>query len=210
MAESGDRIDELHQLLQRAEGGDATALDQLLAAERDSLCQFVGLRFDERLRARLDPSDIVQETQIDAVRRFARFCEQRPMPFHVWLRKNALERVRKAQRDHLGAAKRSISRERAMPERSSLLIAEQMITAENSPSAAAIREEFRAEVIRILDKLPEMDQEVMLMRHVEGFAHREIAYLLEIEESTARKRYARALLRLQDALGDRRVEWPDS
>jgi RNA polymerase sigma-70 factor (ECF subfamily) len=50
--------------------------------------------------------------------------------------------------------------------------------------------------------LSETEQEILLMRHGERLSFQEIAFLLEIEPAAARKRFGRALLRLQQALSE--------
>src|SRR5262249_35113103 len=85
-------------LLKRVGQGDRQALDDLLARYRPRLHAFLGLRLDRRVRNRLDPSDVVQETQLKIAHRVPEFLEQRPMPFHLWVRKLAHERLLNAQR----------------------------------------------------------------------------------------------------------------
>ena len=77
--------------------------------------EFLRHRFDPRLRARADPSDVVQEAQLEAHRRLDDYLARRPMPFHLWLRKTAYERLRMLQRRHLGAGQRATGREVMLP-----------------------------------------------------------------------------------------------
>jgi RNA polymerase sigma-70 factor (ECF subfamily) len=81
--------DEVNLLLQRAHRGNAQARDQVLEAHRDYLRRLIGLRLDARLRARIDASDVVQETFLEAVRRLPDYLARQPMPFHLWLRQTA-------------------------------------------------------------------------------------------------------------------------
>jgi len=77
--------------------------------------RFVELRLDRKLRRRLDASDVVQETQLEAASRLADFLERSPMPFHLWLRKTAYQRLLMIHRQHLDAARRDIQREVPRP-----------------------------------------------------------------------------------------------
>src|SRR5260221_11793359 len=86
------------RLLERAGGRDRAAFDQLFDLHRKSLKNLVSLRMDARLQTRLDPSDIVQETQMVAFRRFRDYLIRRPMPFRLWIRKTAQQQVCDAQR----------------------------------------------------------------------------------------------------------------
>ena len=189
-------------LLDLVHAGDGAALDQLLQRCRPKLQAFIDCRFDPCLRARLDPSDIVQETQVEVVRRMDDYLKRRPMPFHLWVRKTAYQRLLNARRDHGRSAKRSLGRELPLPERSSLLLARPLVHAGPSPSQQAEALEFAERVGRAVAELSDADREILLMRHAEDLPYDEIACLLEIEPASARKRYGRALIRLQKTLTD--------
>jgi RNA polymerase sigma-70 factor (ECF subfamily) len=188
------------RLLTLARAGDAAAFNLLFARHRSQLRGFVHHRLDDRLRSRMDPSDIVQETQIEAFRRFNDFYDRRPMPFHIWLRKTAYDRLRNQSRDHVRTQRRSLERERRLPDHSSELIAHSLHADRRTPSEAVAQQEFCERVAHIVAQLPDADREVLLMRNVEGLSHIDIAHLLEIDHAAARKRYARALARLEQLL----------
>jgi RNA polymerase sigma-70 factor (ECF subfamily) len=189
-------------LLDRVRGGDRAALDDLLVRTRPALRDFVEFHLDPRLRARVDPSDVVQETQLELVRRMDDFLRKRPMPFRLWLRKKAYERLLNLRRDHLTRARRSVAREAALPDRSSLLLARPLLSAGPSPSQHLAARELAARLGRAVEQLSEKDREVLLLRHAEDLPFEDIACLLEIEPATARQRFGRALLRLQKLLAD--------
>jgi RNA polymerase sigma-70 factor (ECF subfamily) len=186
-------------LLERVERGDPDALDGLLRRHRPDLRSFVETHLDPRLRARVDPSDVVQDAQLEAARRMPDYLERRPMPFRLWLRKNAYERLLNLRRDHT-RARRSVGREEALPDRSSLLLAGPLLGGASTPSRQAAARERAERVARAVGRLGEADREVLLMRHAEKLPYDEIACLLDIEAAAARKRYGRALIRLQRAL----------
>ena len=188
------------QLLDRAGDGNPAALSELLARHRPAMRELVRTHLDLRLAARIDPSDVVQDAQMDLVRRLGDFLDRRPMPFHVWARKTAYERLLDSRRHHLGRAKRSVRRERPMPDRSSLLVARPLLSREPSPSQMAAANEFEAKVSRAVAGLPDDDREVLLMRHADGLPFPDAAALLGITPAAARKRFGRALIRLQAAL----------
>jgi RNA polymerase sigma-70 factor (ECF subfamily) len=187
-------------LLEAARRGDGGAVDRLLARCRRALRAFVEVHFDPALHARLDPSDVVQDAQLEVARRMDDYLRRRPMPFHLWVRKTAYERLLKARRDHRGAARRSVRREEARPDQSSLLLARPLLSAGPSPSQQAEAREFADRVGRAVAGLPAADREILLMRHVEELPYKEIGCLLGVEPAAARKRYGRALLRLRAAL----------
>jgi RNA polymerase sigma-70 factor (ECF subfamily) len=202
MAESMPDSDETRQLLDRAGVGDPAAFEELFARHRDFLCLVVRLRIDDRLRARVDPSDVVQEAQADAFRRLRDFLDRRPMPFRLWLRKTTQERLLKVQRAHLEAGRRDAGREVPLPEQSSLLLAGRALTSGSTPSQRLDRSETARRVREAVAALPETDREVLLMRNFEGLSNQEVAYLIGLDPATASKRHGRALLRLRQVLLD--------
>jgi RNA polymerase sigma-70 factor (ECF subfamily) len=187
-------------LLERVAQGEQEALGSLLDRHRPDLKAFVEARLDPRLAARLDPSDVVQEAQLVIARRIDEFLERRPMPFHVWMRRTAYERLVDLRRHHLKRARRSVSREVPLPERSSLLLARPLLAGSSTPSRRLEAQELAERISRAVAELAEADREVLLMRHAEALPFEEIACLLAIEPAAARKRFGRALIRLQKAL----------
>jgi RNA polymerase sigma-70 factor (ECF subfamily) len=95
-----------------------------------------------------------------------------------------------------------VDREVAVPDRSSLLLAQPLLARGPSPSELALARELVERVTRAVADLPEADREILLMRQVEQLPYEEVACLLEIEEAAARKRYGRALLRLRQVLSE--------
>ena len=65
-------------LLHRISAGDRAAFIELFAQHRDRLRRMVRLRLDHRLQGRIDPSDVLQEAQIDILRRAGSMPPTRP------------------------------------------------------------------------------------------------------------------------------------
>src|SRR5262245_46076883 len=100
--------EETGTLLRQIEQGNSAAVERLLELYRPYLKRVIDLRLDPELRTRLDPSDLVQETQMVAMQRMHDFLKRRPTSFRLWLRRKALEQLVNARRVHIGAAKRSV------------------------------------------------------------------------------------------------------
>ena len=188
------------KLLEQVQGGDRHAFDQLFASHRAYLRQIVELRLDPRLRARVDPSDVVQEAHLEAFRRLSAYLRQRPMPFRLWLRQIAYDRTLKARRRHLGAARRAVTSELPLPEQSSLVLARQLFSGGSTPSQQLDRRELAQRLRQAMAQLPGADREVILMRHFEGLSNPEAGCLLGIDAATVSERHGRAMLRLHRIL----------
>lgn len=194
--QSGDST-ETHRLLMKTRFGDRHAFNELFERHRHVLRRIVQLRLGHELRRRIDASDVVQEAQLEAFRRFDDYLQRRPMPFGLWLRKTAQERIHNHYRDHLQTARRSIRRELPFPDQSSLLIAAPFIDRGSSPSQRMLHRERNHLVTEAVHELGDVDREILLMRNVEGLTQSEIAQVLDLSHDAVRKRYGRALIKLQ-------------
>jgi RNA polymerase sigma-70 factor (ECF subfamily) len=197
-------------LLQRVRDGDRLALDQLLAQHRDYLRNLIELRMDRKLRSRLDPSDVVQEAQLEAVQRIDDYLRRRPMPFRLWLRQTVYDNLLRLRRRHVEADCRTVEREVSLPEDSSALLARQVLGHGPGPAEALVERELAQRLRQAVAELEEADRDVLLLRNFEGLSNVEAALVLGIEPDAASKRYGRAILRLRQRLLDRGLAGPSS
>jgi RNA polymerase sigma-70 factor (ECF subfamily) len=190
------------RLLERIRAGQNEATSQLLDRHRPYLLRLVELRLDPKMRARVDPSDVVQEAQIEACRRLTDYLQQPELPFRLWLRQIAYDRLLMLRRHHVDAARRSVERDLPLPDRSSLVLAQQLLAAGSGPSQQLIKREFVRRVREAVNQLSEEDREVLVFRILEELSNQEVAQLLHLDPSTASRRYGRAVLRLRKILLD--------
>lgn len=191
-------------LLDRVAHGDRQARDHLLDRHRGRLREVVAVRLDRRVAARVDPSDVVQETLIEAHRRLDDYLAARPMPFYPWLRRLALDHVVDLHRRHLRSKSRSVRREaghhRLLPDESVSDLAERLLAHGSSPSAGLHRADAHARLHALLRRLPDDARELLVMRHLEHLSVRDIAAILGISEGAVKVRHVRALARVQQLL----------
>ena len=168
------------QLLNRASKGDGAARQQLLTRHRQRLRKMIALRLDRRLAARVDPSDVVQETLAKADQQLAAYLRTRPLPFYPWLRQFAEGRLAKLHRRHLRASKRNARREEPgilnLPDESALELAGRLLARDSSPSRQLLREELRERVRAGLAQLGARDREVLVLRYLEQLSTKETAH----------------------------------
>ena len=194
----------LGELLARTAAGDANARGQLLLSHRDRLLGVISLRIDPRLAARIDASDVVQDVLAEADCKLDVFLRDQPMPFYPWLRQIALERLIQLNRRHLWAKRRSVGREAAISfaDRSAADLADRLFARGSSPSQQAIRKELRERVRTALEELDSIDQEVLVLHHLEQLSVLESAAVLHLSEGAVKMRHMRALTRLRKGLSD--------
>lgn len=194
------------ELLRRASEGDQGACQDLLQLHRKRLRRMVAVRLDQRLAARVDPSDVVQEALLEAAKKLPAYLRERPLPFYPWLRRLAWERLVKLHRRHLHSQKRVATREQPwdsrMSDESLALLANRLMGTGTSPSGRLVREELRQRVRAGLAQLSKTDREVLVMRYLEDLPTSDIASILAIGEGAVKMRHRRALSRLSRLLGD--------
>jgi RNA polymerase sigma-70 factor (ECF subfamily) len=198
---------ETQELLIRAEGGESTAVNELMERHRQSLRQMVQLRMDRAISQRVDASDIVQDVLLEASQRLATYLKDPSLPFHLWLRQLAKDQLIDTHRRHRVAQRRSTDREQSLVqrsdgERSSLDLGAQLRDQELTPAAATLRKEFQQRFYQALEQLEDDDREIILMRHVEQLSNTEVAQALNLSAAAAGMRHLRALRRLRELLGD--------
>jgi RNA polymerase sigma-70 factor (ECF subfamily) len=184
--------------------GDRSTLAALFATQETRLKRWVELRLDPRLRGRLSPSDVIQETFLAADQRLDHFRERPEMPFSVWVLLLAGQRLTDAHRRHLGAEARNAGREVAIGSYSSPTtaanLAERLATDLTSPSQAAVRQEIHEFLVQAIEAMDPIDREVLSLRHFDELSNEEVSKLLGIPKGTASRRYIRALGRLREIL----------
>ena len=192
------------QVLAEVRGGDPSAVNRLLDQHREAVRRMIQLRIDPVLKRRVDASDVVQEVLIEANRRLQDYLQNPVMPFHLWLRQMAKDRLIDAHRRHRGAARRSMDREQvrapAASGESSVDLVAQLRDTEMTPAAAATWHELQRRFQAACLQLELQDQEVVLMRHFEHLSNAEAAAALELSPQAASMRYLRAMRRLRQLM----------
>ncbi|MEM8680185.1 MAG: sigma-70 family RNA polymerase sigma factor [Planctomycetota bacterium] len=199
--------DKTQELLDLVRDGNDVAAEKLLQRHREALRRMIAMRLDKKIQQRVDASDIVQDVLVDANRRLKDYLTNPSMPFHLWLRHMARDRIIDAHRRHRGSAKRSVDREQGMfvggnQDRSTLELAAQLCDGELTPAAAATMHELQVRFEAAIQQLNEQDQEIILMRHFEHLTNQEAAIALELSEPAASMRYLRAMRRLRELLDE--------
>ncbi len=188
------------------EQNDPHAIGAMILRYQDRLERVVAFRMDNRLRARVDAADVLQDAFIEANRRIVDYkLVANRMSFFLWLRFITLQKLQQLHRHHLGVKARDAGRELAIFEpghgqATSLVLAAQLLGRMTSPSHAAMREENRRMLEQALSEMEEIDREALALRHFEHLNNAETAQLLGLSESAASNRYIRAVRRLKSVL----------
>lgn len=184
---------------------DPAGLGRLLEQDRARLRRMVALRLDRRLQGRVDPSDVIQEAQLEAARRVREYLDNPSLPFFLWLRLITGQKLVQLHRHHLGFQIRDAGREVSLfrehlPEATSVALADHLLGRLTDPPSAAIRAEVKVRLQEAINSMGPADREVLTLRHFEQLTTAETAAELGISEETAKKRHVRAVKRLREIL----------
>jgi RNA polymerase sigma-70 factor (ECF subfamily) len=190
-------------LLAAAARGEADARGRLLDRHRRRLERMVAVRLDRRLAARVDPSDLVQETLAEADRRLDGYLRDRPLPFYPWLRQLAEDRLAAAHRRHVRAGRRAVDREEpgGLPPASAQELADRLADSSAGPGTRLERAERVTRVRAALERLSGPDREVLVLRYLEQLPTADTAAVLGLTEGAVKMRLLRAVQRLHELLG---------
>src|SRR5438552_16170330 len=195
------RTDE--ELLDAARNGEEAALAVLVQRHHDRLERMGRLRMDRRLQGRVDPADVVQEAYLAVRGKFPKYSADSRLPFFLWLRLEVGQKLVDVHRFHLSTKMRDAGQEvslhhGALPQVTSLSLAEHLLGKLTTASQAAMRVELKLRVQEELNSMDPHDREVLILRHFEELSNAETAQVLGIKPSAAVNRYVRALKRLKD------------
>jgi RNA polymerase sigma-70 factor (ECF subfamily) len=188
--------------IRRARAGDGDALGRLLETYRAYLRLAAQLQIGERLGAKVDASDVVQETFLQAHRAFGRFRGETERELCRWLNRILASRISKQVRHYYGTEQRDVRIERALDavlERSSQACAA-LLDAQGSPSAAAVGREEAVVLADALERLSEDHRRVIVLRHLQELTFPEVAERMGRTVGSVEKLWMRALGNLRGVL----------
>lgn len=152
---------------------------------------------DGALAARVDASDVVQQTLLSVFRNFEQFDGSDSAQFLAWIRKIHERNVQDVVRDHTQAARRALGREQSPPDEATL---PEPVAA--SPSQRAMQGEAAVRLARAVERLPDDQREAVRLRHLEGRTLADMARQLERSEQAVAGLVKRGLKNLRKQLDD--------
>lgn len=183
--------------LQSARLGDTEALGRLLESYRPYVRVIVRSFRDNRLQARVDDSDRIQDALLGAFQAFPGFRGTTTGELAAWLRQIVVRTAGHLARNHGATGKRDPDREQHAEDLNGAF-ADQG----SSPGTQAIRHEQAARIAEAIARLPEDMQQVLLDRHVDGLPYAVLSERLGRTEAAVRVLYTRALRRLREECQD--------
>ena len=192
------------QLIQEAKKGGDAVLGSLFELYRNYLRLLARIEIGRRLQGKLDASDLVQETFLEAHRHFARFQGTEEPQFVSWLRQILAARVANQVRHYFGTQGRDVRLEQELAvelDNSSRMLGHELAASLASPSQQAVEREQAVLLADALELLPVDYRDVIILRHLEGLTFPEVARRMERTQDSVEKLWLRALARLRKAFG---------
>lgn len=190
------------ELLRLAREGDREALGDLWEYYRRYLRLLARLQIHQRLQGKVSPSDIVQETFLQAQCDLEIFRGTTGPELLAWLRQILMTKIAKLVRHYFQAQRRNVRLEQQLAEemnRSSQALGNLLVSKESSPSDQASRREESLWLANALEELPEDYREVLILRHLETLTFPQIAERMQRSVDSVEKLWARALTWLRRA-----------
>jgi RNA polymerase sigma-70 factor (ECF subfamily) len=196
-----DAAERFVRLLDDARAGSAAAAAELVDQYRPYLLAVANQELDSDLRAKIGPSDLVQESLITAQNSIVDFRGESADDLLAWCRKILANDLLEVRREYRGAAKRNVDREIPLGGGGHLSkLAGDVADERNTPGAAAIAKEEARQLNDAMSRLSSEHRQVLQLRNWEQLAFAEIGKQMNRSSEAARKLWSRAVVRLQQEL----------
>jgi len=205
----------VNRRIEQARLGLTDELGQLLESYRNYLHLLATTHIDNKLRAKIGASDLVQETMVGAYRDFAQFRGHDERQLLAWLRRILINRLHVLVQRHVLAEKRDVRREVPLEEvgaalsRSTARLDAGLFLADRgpSPSSHVIQRENGVLLADHLARMSAPYREVLVLRNLRGLTFDEVARRMGRKTGATRMLWLRAIRQLRRRLsGDEQQE----
>ena len=203
MAEADMR--KVSELIQHARRGDAECREELFRLCRGYLGFVAKAQVESWLRVKVDASDVVQQTLLEAHRDFDGFQGKSEQELLAWLRKILTHNVADFIRHYRGTAKRQVRREVPLRDPAATGVvrgAPEPAAPGMTPSQEFLKLDNALRLTGALAELPPDYQEVIAMRNLQRLSFNEVAEQMGRSRPAVQMLWMRAIKKLQQALGN--------
>jgi RNA polymerase sigma-70 factor (ECF subfamily) len=181
---------------------DVPAAERPLEQYREYLRLLARSQIDPRLRAKLDPSDVVQDALLTAHAKLATFRGRTEAEKAAWLRRILANHLAQAVR-RFGRQRRDAALERSLQaavEESSARLEVWLAAADSTPRQLAERHEQTIQLARALEQLPGDQRTAVELRHLFGRTVAEIGQQMGRTEPAVAGLLRRGLKALRETM----------
>jgi RNA polymerase sigma-70 factor, ECF subfamily len=173
-----------------------------LERHRSYLRVIAHLQLSSTIRARIDPSDLVQQTLLRAHQAIEGFRGRTSEEMTAWLRQILARTLADTVRDQR-RARRDVAMERSIArtvEESSVRLDTWLVAEQSTPSQGALRNEQSLLLVKALAELPEAQREALLLKHCQGWSLAEIGERMDRSPAAVASLLQRGLKQLREYL----------
>src|SRR5262245_23173840 len=192
-------------MLAKARGGDQQELGRLFEACRSYLGIIARTQMESWMHAKVDASDIVQETMLEAHRDFARFQGGSTAEWLAWLRGILSNNTADLVRKYRGTEKRQTRREvplKAQSDESAVRGVAELADSIETPSVQLMRQERELQLADAIVQLPPDYQQVIVLRNLQRLPFDDIAQTMGRSRPAVQMLWLRAIRKLQEVLAN--------
>ena len=193
----GDRS---QRLLEAAEARQPQAMGACLDLFREYLLAVARDELPAALQPKVNPSDVVQDTFLEACRLYDQFQGNQPEEYRAWLRGILLNKLRDLHKRYFVAQCRTVRREQPPGGAVDPWAGPALAAATPTPSSALSRSEEVERLHRAMARLPDEYRLVLEWRNWQSLPFAEVGRRLNRSEDAARMLFTRAVDRLQREL----------
>lgn len=193
------------KLITDAKSGNQNALETLLLHYRQYMIFLARTQVHDNLQAKLDASDIAQETSLQVYQGISQFRGTTSTEFAGWLRGVLGHVVAMQLRRYFGTQKRDARLEQSIDQRlasASGFLHSGIAADVSSPSQNFAKQEVFLKMAAAMESLPEDYRQVIIFRHVESLPFAEIAQRMGRSVDSVEKLWVRGLAKMRQSMGD--------
>jgi len=192
-------------LIDQAKTGQEAAIGRLLESYEKYLKLLARVQIGRRLQGKVDASDIVQETFLEAHRQITNFRGGSEPELLAWLRRILSGQIALTLRRYMGTKGRDVKLERELAvqvDQSSHMMNMDLAVSQSTPSQHASKRERAVLLAEALSQLSTDYREVIILRHLEGLTFPIVAERMGRSEDSVQKLWVRALANLRKTLSN--------
>lgn len=187
--------------LEAARGGGSSELGTLLEIYRPYLLELAKSELSSELGIKVSHSDLVQQSLHEAATSFSEFRGGSEEELRKWLTQILIRNGVDVHRAFRETQKRDLAREVRLQElKSGNPLGQIPAETNTSPSVQAYRNERAQRIDKAIRQLPELEQQVVRLRNLQGATIKEAAQILGIPEGEVKSHWARAIVTLSRVL----------
>lgn len=194
---SAREVPSVSDLLNRARAGNRPALEQLFALYQSYVRVLAQAQVASWLRAKVDASDLAQQTLLDAYRDFNRFQGGGPAEWQAWLRRILEHNAADFVRAYAATGKRKVCREVPLDAPGSVRL--DPPDRQDTPCGALLRKDCELLLADALADLSDDHREVILLRNLQRLPFDEVARLMGRSRPAVQMLWMRAIRKLQES-----------